>query len=292
MKTLYWSILLLCFTVSGFSQQTYEYFGNIQLNGDKKSLITYRIVFNEVQGKINGYSVTDLGGEHETKNKLTGTYNPKTKEIRFREEDILYTKSPISDDSFCFVNFSGKVKLVDDNNKIMGDFKGLFKNKKKCIDGTIEMVGYAKITKTLSKINKKIQSSKKIDQATKDKFNPFSILDSLKVNSLTKDQNLNVFVHSEAIAIEIWDEKIEDGDRIDLYHNGRKILNDYTVMKEKKIISVPLKEEKNQFRIVAINEGERTLNTAKIRLIDDDKSFELTTNLKRGEKTSITILRK
>ncbi|NMH25044.1 hypothetical protein [Flavobacterium solisilvae] len=273
------------------SQQNYEFFGALKLNGNVKEVITYRIVFTEINGNINGFSITDLGGNHETKNKIAGSYNKKTKEIKFKEEDILYTKSALSDNVFCFVNFSGKVKLVDSNNKIEGSFKGFFKNKTNCIDGTLVLVGVAKIEKKLFKLSNKVQKSKNIDKNIKEKVNPVALLDSLKVNSLTKNQNLNVFIQSDEIEIQVWDAKIEDGDRIDLFHNGRRILDNYVVVNKKKTLKVKLVEDKNQFRIEAINEGERVLNTAMIRIIDGDRNFDLTSNLKKGEKASITIVK-
>jgi len=285
-------LFFFLFSLNFYSQSKYEYFGALKLNGDDKTIISYRLVFIEDKGKIEGYSLTDLGGNHETKNKISGTYNEKTKNLKFKEEDVLYTKSPLSDDVFCFVNFSGKVKLTDEKNKIDGDFKGFFKNKTKCIDGTLTLIGSKKIYKLLNKINSKIQKSKKVDNVTKVKFNPIHILDSLKVNNLGKDQNLSVFVKSDKIQLEIWDSKIEDGDKIDLFQNGKKIIDNYTVLNKKLVINVKLDSEKNIFRIEAISEGEIKPNTAMIQLIDDDKTYELSTNLKKGEKTSITIIRK
>ncbi|NJM80858.1 MAG: hypothetical protein HC854_16850 [Flavobacterium sp.] len=110
---------------------------------------------------VSGYSVTDLNGAHETKNVISGTYNKKEKNFSFKEEDIIYTKSTFNKNSFCFVNYSGKVKLVNNSSKIEGDFKGLFKDKTKCIDGTVLLVGTDKIYKLVDKVNSKIQKSKK-----------------------------------------------------------------------------------------------------------------------------------
>lgn len=285
-------LFFFLFSLNFYPQSKYEYLGALKLNGDDKTIISYRLVFTENKGKIAGYSLTDLGGNHETKNKISGFYNEKTKNLNFKEEDVLYTKSPLNEDVFCFVNFAGKVKLIDEKNKIDGDFKGFFKNKTKCIDGTITLIGARKIYKLLNKINSKIQKSKKIDEVTKTKYNPVTILDSLKVNNLSKDQNLNVFVKSDKIQLEVWDSKVEDGDIIDLFQNGKRILNNYTVLNKKLVLNIKLESEKNVFRIEAISEGERKPNTAMIQLIDDDRTYELSTNLKKGEKTSITIVRK
>ena len=249
------------------------------------------MVFQENNGVIEGYSVTDLGGNNETKNIISGNYNRKTKEINFREETILYTKSKFSQDMFCFVNFYGKVKLVESNTKLEGDFKGLYKNKKKCIDGTLTLIGSNKLYKLLNKLNNKIQQSTKVDNLVKQKINPISILDSLKVNNLLKGQNLNVFTKYDEMVIEIWDSKVEDGDVINLYNNDNLILKDYTLVNKKKKISVNVERGNNVFRIEAVNQGDLQLNTASIQLIDQERTFDLISNLKKGESASITIIR-
>lgn len=290
MKKIYLVLFLIPFLAS--SQNKYEFFGTLKLNGDNKSLISYRISFTENAGKIYGYSITDLSGEYETKNELKGLYNKKTKVLMFKEDAILYTKSELNENVFCFVNFTGKYNLSNLDVKLEGSFKGLFKNKTKCIDGTLVLAGSQKIEKKINKFNKKVQSSKLFDKETKVKVNETSLLDSLKINTLTKDQNLNVFVNSNEILMEIWDSKIEDGDRIDVFFNGKRILDNYTVTNKKKAIILKLNSEKNVFRIEALNEGERKLNTATVQLIDINRNFELSTNLKKGEKTSITLIKK
>ncbi len=286
-------VFFLLSYVTSFAQGNYEFFGAIKLNGNDKTLITYRIVFEEKNGKITGYSITDLDGSHETKNTIEGTYDKKQKILSFQEKDILYTKSKFAQSSFCFVNFIGKVKLVDNNSKIDGNFKGLYKNKTKCIDGVVNLVGSSKIYNLASKVNKKIQKSKKIDDQIKIKSNPLAILDSLKINKLSKDQNLNVFWESKRIKIEIFDAGKEDGDIINVYHNGKLILENYKVKNEKKIISIPLDLSiENEFKIFAINEGSILPNTAKIILIDEKRTFELLTSFKKNESASITLIKK
>ena len=171
----------LLISLYGLGQNSYEFFGAIKLNGSEKTIITYRIVFEENKGIISGFSVTDLDGSHETKNTIKGTYDKKTKFFSFQEKDILYTKSKYAQSSFCFVNFSGKVKLVDNTSKLEGTFNGLYKNKTKCIDGTITLIGSNKIYNFANRINKKIQESKKVDDATKQKVNPIKAIDSLKL---------------------------------------------------------------------------------------------------------------
>lgn len=297
LKKMKFLIKSFCFflfiNITVYAQDSYEFFGAIKLNGNDKTLITYRIVFQEKNGIIQGYSITDLDGSHETKNTIEGTYDKKLKILSFQEKDILYTKSKFAQNSFCFVNFSGKVKLINNNSKIEGNFKGLYKNKTKCIDGIINLVGSTKIYNLASKVNKKIQKSKKIDAQIKIKSNPLSILDSLKINKLSKDQNLNVFWESKKIKIEIFDAGKEDGDVITIYHNGNIILENYKVKNEKKVLSIQLDTSiSNEFKILAINEGLILPNTAKIILIDDKRTFELLTSFRKNESAYITLIKK
>ena len=290
MKIFTFSLFFLFF-ITSYSQEKYEYFGALKLNGDDKSVITYRLMFYENKGRLDGYSLTDIGGSHETKNTISGSYNSKTKELNFREESILYTKSPITPSMFCFVNYSGKIKLLNENTKLTGEFKGLYQNKKKCIDGTLTLIGSNKLYSLLNKVNNRLQKSKKVDEKVKQKVNPISVLDSLKVNNLSKDQNLNVFTKFNTLDLIVWDSKVEDGDAINLYNNDVLVLKEYVLVNKKKKIKVNLDKGNNTFKIEAINQGELQLNTASIQLIDQERTFDLVSNSKKGESASITIIK-
>lgn len=288
---IFFKLFFILIFINSYSQGKYEYFGAVKLNGSKKSIITYRLVFSENNGNIKGYSVTDLGGNNETKNLITGFYNKKTKAFSFKEEEILYTKSRFSNDMFCFINFIGKVKLLEKKGKLEGIFNGMYKNKKKCIDGTLELIGSDKLYKLLEKINTKIQTTEKVTPELKKNLNPVAKLDSLKVNNLVKDQNLNVFTKFNDLELEIWDAKQEDGDMINLFNNDKLILSNFVIVNKKKKITVNLDNGNNVFKIVAVSEGELKPNTAMIQLSDKDRTFELMSNLKKGESASITIIK-
>ena len=294
MKSLFTYIFLiffLTFSITVSAQNSYEYFGVVKLNGNDKTVITYRLNFIENDGVVKGYSVTDLGGNHETKNTIVGEYNKKTNIFNFKETDILYTKSTFSESSFCFVNFSDKVKLSKGETKIEGKFAGLYRNNKKCIDGTLALIGAEKINKMVSRVNNKIQGSKKFDDKVKTKYNPIKMLDSLKMNNLTANQNLNVFWDSDEFSMEVWDNGKLDDDRINIFANDKIMLSNYAVTTTKKSFKVNAKNN-TVIKIEAINEGTIAPNTARIMLIDKNRTFELMSNLKKGESSSITIIRK
>lgn len=284
--------LLFFISNSFFGQAIYEFFGILKLNGDSKSMISYRINFEEKNGKIKGYSITDLEGDHETKNVITGTYDAKSKIFNFKENEILYTKSTFSQNSFCFINYVGKIKLVNKNSKLEGDFKGIFKNNSTCINGTLSLIGSDKIYEKLNTMSKKIQNSKKIDQNTKNEVNPVQFMDDLKLNKLTKNQNMSVVWEDKKIKIEIFDAGKEDGDKINLYNGTKLILSNYEITNKKKIIEFEIEKDNLEFTIEAVSEGTIAPNTAKVILVDKNRSFELMTNLSKSEKAKITFIKK
>ena len=247
LKHFFYFFFTVIFSTSCLSQN-YEFYGIIKLYGKKENAISYKLVFTEKNGKVNGYSITDLTGSHETKNIISGTYDAKSKSLTIKEKDIVYTKSKISDDLFCFVNLQSQIKLTANKHKMEGSFKGMFKNNTKCIDGTFELVGTATVEKLLNKVNKHVQKSKKFDEQEKTKYNPVTIFDSLQTHQLEANQNLNIFTSTKNILFEIWDNNLEDGDEINLYHNNEIILSKYKVSKDKKIFKVALKEKDNIFK--------------------------------------------
>ena len=107
-----------------YGQNEQEYLGVIKLNDS--SFISYHLNLLENNNIISGYSVTDIGGNHETRSNITGTYNTKTNMLTFKEVGIIYTKSEISDYDFCYIHFKGKVNNVDSYKNIEGKFSGFY----------------------------------------------------------------------------------------------------------------------------------------------------------------------
>ena len=62
---------------------------------------------------------------------------------------------------------------------------------------------------------------------------------------------------------------------------------------DKKIITLNLDlATTNEFKILAINEGDLAPNTAKIILHDSNRTFELFTSFKKNESAFITFIQK
>lgn len=284
-------LLFLHFFSVTFSQtkNDFEFIGGLKLNDKDDQIISYKLVFSENKGIIKGFSVTDLGGEHETKNSIIGNYDKNSKTFYFKEDEIVYTKSSIKKNAFCYVNFSGKLNLANSNPRITDKFSGLYKNGTKCIDGTIQLVGTKKLMKLINKVNTKIQKSKKFDDKVKEKVNPIKMMDSINTNVLRDKQNLQMFTSDSKIKFEINDPSLEDGDMINIFVNKELILKEYVVKNSVKIIDIPINSDVVEIEVEALNEGSKSPNTANVIIKDSKNELKTITKLLTGKRTMITI---
>lgn len=291
-KIKYFLFIIIYFFYFGitYGQNEQEYLGIIKLNDS--SFISYKLNIIENNETISGYSITDIGGEHETKSSITGNYNHKTNVLLFKEVGIIYTKSEISDYDFCFIYFEGKVTNINSKNNISGEFKGKYSDGSTCINGEISLKGIDKITKRAEKVDNIIQKSKRIDEHTKTNVSVLKTLDSLGMNVLKANQNLSTFSNAKKITLKISDAGKVDGDKISIYLNDTILLKNYIVTKNIKEIDIPLKSKKTIIKVHALNLGSISPNTAKIEIINLNTTINTLTSLKKDEKTLITIIKK
>jgi hypothetical protein len=282
-------LLLILFTIPANSQNFQEYLGILKLNDS--SLISYQLNLTEIDGIISGFSVTDLGGNHETKSNIIGSYNNDSDLLSFREVGIIYTKSTISDYDFCYVHFEGKMNNINSNKNIDGKFNGRYNDGSTCINGEIMLKNVVKIEKKATRIDKTIQKSKRISAEVKSKVNLTQTLDSLKMNILKTGQNLSMFSSEPVLNLKIYDAGKVDGDRITIMVNDSVILRNYEVSKIIKHLKIPLIVRNTKVQVKAINTGSISPNTARIEIIDQKNTIDVITSLKKGEYTSITIIK-
>jgi hypothetical protein len=266
----------------------YEFIGVIKFN--KTSMISYRLVFSENNGKISGYSITDLQGINETKNIIVGTYNKKTKVLIFKEKQMEYTKSKITKNDFCNIHFEGKVNLSS-SDKLKGSFQSFFSNNSPCINGDLNMVSSKKATSRMEKFDNKISKSKRIGEEAKDSISLVKVLNELKVNIIKEGELVSVFMNSSEIFISFYDAGQEDGDEITVFYDDLKIISNYSVLNKEKILKLTLKNNNSIIKIISNSEGRIPPNTTKVKIYNKEKTIELFTDLKKNETTSIQIIK-
>ena len=284
-------LFLICLTFgSSLKAQEYEFFGVIKLNDT--SFISYKVLFDRVNDSIQGYSLTDFAGKHETKSNIKGYYNEAENLLSFEEYDIVYTKSPVVQKDFCFVNFEGKVRNLDRVKAFSGDFKGLYADGTSCLDGMIIVNSGQEVKKRVEKIDKVVQHSRKFSDSIKKNIKVAKVLDTLTRNIIAKNENLNIFTRDQKIKLAIYDAGKEDGDVINLYVDDKPVLENYTVLHEIKYLEFDLENVETKIRVEAVSEGTSSPNTVRLE-VEDSRNFVRTiTNLKEGEHAQMTLVKK
>ena len=259
-----------------------------------KQLISYKIVFNSKEnGFIKGYSYTDLSGENETKSYIRGFYNPKSKNIQFKESDILYTKSKFLPNEFCFVSFKGRFKEQSKKKLLEGDFIGIYDDRDTCATGKIKLVSTKFVEKKIKKLYKKvlqIDKIKKVDSTIKAEINPENYLKKFSETKIKSGEKVSVFGNTSMMKMEIWDFGKEDGSIITIFNNDIPILENYSVKNNKKTIIVDLNDKKNFIKIRTIDSGTLKTNTTKIKLYDFRRQYEVIADLDEGKEAIINVV--
>jgi len=283
-------LLILVFSQFLFSQDKQEYFGALKLNDSVA--IPYKIIF-EVQGdSLSGYSVTDFGGDHETKSNIKGLYNKDEKTISFYEEGIVFTKSTFIENDFCFVHVESTKFKLDRTKSFKTNFYGKFSDGTKCIDGEIFLNEVERVEKAITKISRKVERTKKIDEDLKEKFRNTNIMDSLKLNILKKDQTTTFFTENDYVELSLYDSWEVDGDIISVKKDNLYVLKSYNCKKEKKTLKLDLKNQVTRLVIKSESVGLMGLNTTRIE-INDFKGNEIDaiTELDKDQVTLLNIVK-
>ncbi len=258
-----------------------EFSGVVKLNDS--SFIPYKIELISTDNLlITGVSITDEGGEHETKSKISGSYNSKTHILKFEEYDIVYSKSPFEELDFCFVHFESEIQNFNKLKVIKGPFLGKYVDGTSCINGDLMLADAKKIEKLKEKFDKpkfqkKIKSKK---------------IDSIQLAPITNGEDLNVFVKSKIFKLSIFDSGKIDNDLINLYIDNKLILENYSIEKEKKIIPLILNKKRMSIKVVAVNEGTSPPNTVKIEIESPTDFISTKTALKVNEEAVLSLINK
>ena len=279
-------ILLLC-AVSANGQE-FEYLGLLKL--PDSSLIPYKLDFKESEGKIYGFSYTDLNGEHETKSRIVGRYDDRKNNLEFREVELIYTKSNMAETTFCNVYFDGSMRRLNGKSKIEGTFKGYYDDLTNCINGELYMSAAQKIQKRNKKFQRKIDRTDRVPDSIKEKINLDKMFNRYAKNDLKGGEQLNILWKEDYLKLIIWDDGEVDGDQIDLTINGNRILNAYSPVSKKKEMVLTLKDSVNTISLKAINLGTKPPNTAKIQLVNKDgEIIDLASNLQLNEEVKFVF---
>jgi len=241
------------------------------------SQIPYHLVFNENNGSINGYSISDSFGINETKSSISGHFQNNL--FTLSESDVMYTKSNAANADFCFLTLYLKQKTRKKMNLLTGTFKGYYSDSTLCVTGSVHLIDSLSFIKQ----KEKFLSKKSPDQP---------LNDSLSVKTLTEDTSLSFSTSKKEVSLVIWDSGKIDDDMVTIHHNEDCILSNYSIKKEKMLLKVHLKKGKNIIKVKAINNGSYAPNTSRIQIVGGKKTYDTVTSLDKGKEARIIIKRK
>lgn len=283
-------ISIFFFPMLFFAQDEMQFMGFIKLNDS--SVIPYEIEFKIDAGKLEGFSLTDFGGAHETRSKLIGKYDPHKKEIQFNEYDIVYTKSDVIQDDFCYVYFNPVRYKEGSTSHFKGEFEGFFSDGQACLNGEIYLNSSEKVEKRVEKVKRLIQKSGKLNDSIKEKANRLKILNKDKSNVLRNNQVTTLYTNENFITLNLFDGGKQDGDVISIDVNNKRIMTKFTVTKTPKFIEIPINSEKINIKIISVSTGSIDTNTAVIEVNNGNRDFTAITNLEKGEFSTLQIIKK
>lgn len=284
--------LFFLFPLLVFSQENknQEFIGSILLADD--TMISYKLTFQDVgNGQIKGKSITDFAGEHRTISSVEGKIDYGNNLISYRETKNLLTKSNYNEESFCYIHLTNaKINFRNRKSIIEGRFQGKFPNGEPCVAGELKLVGSDFFFKKMDKFNKRISRINKIDSLSKAKLATSIFKESVVNTTLEKEEAIALYVpDANFIFLELWDEELEDGDRIDVFVDDQLVLEDYEIKNQKKTLKLAFNKQQLRITIVANNIGLKAPNTVSLNVKAHQQVHKLRTKLEQDDQAYLLL---
>ncbi len=262
--------------------KTYKLVGQAKTNGFS---YLYALVFEVKKSTISGYSVTKQPNGAEFKAEVKGTINRKEHTISFTETKSL-DKDPHKDMAICFFSAQLTYKLLGEKYIVTGPFSGKDLDNKTCSDGTMVFEDM----NTSGSVFYKKKETPVVKPVIADTI--VTKEPALPDNAITAGVQKQIDWQSDSCTIEIWDGGVIDGDVISVLLNDKPLLTNYSLVKARKRVRVPVSKTVNVVTIIAEDEGINPPNTAEIALIDGEAVYKITAFNKKGARAQIVLRRK
>ena len=298
-------IFYCCLTTLLFAQQkSYNLKGYIAIEGGES--FTYKLIFKDSAGVINGYSLIYANDKQDVKTTISGHIDRALKSLQFSENEIEYNHGFQSNVTLCLVQAILKYKCSNANCKLSGSITSSDVSNAACSAGSItfqdqealaQLFNDAPATDTLPVVKK--LSPKHVDPVNAKKVRVVYDTASRRAPLISGPEEITSGVEkvyewtTDTLSIEVWDGGRVDDDKISIRLNNNMLLKHYVLSNQKKMIKVYIpKASKNQLVILAENEGNEPPNTADLLLHDGDKEYRIVAYNNIGQEAVITINRK
>ncbi len=268
--------------------------GSIKMNTDE--VFTYKIVFKESAGNIEGYSIT-YDPPNETKASITGTLDRGRRSLSFRETEIIYSHDVRTRAYMCLLD--AKTEYVQSlKSRIMqGTLSGNEADRTACTGG---LVTFAVPEEISLLFDRREQFDTVITMGKKTKQQPIAAAEPqrqiteqpIAADKITKGTDKTYEWHSDTVIIDIWDGGVSDGDQVTIEYNGRTYLSRHVLNKQKKQLRLPVSPTGlDIITILADNEGWDPPNTATLMLTDGTTRYSVVSYNPKGQISVIKIKR-
>jgi hypothetical protein len=251
-------------------------------------VMSYSVVYElDRNNNLSGYSVCDINGSEETKARIRGTYDPKTRSLNFEEVAVISTRSKVPVSEFCLMKVSGRFEKK--NGRTM--FNGTFTSKSRdpgllCESGSIVMmmeddadVLAKRAAKALEKLPPPAEAPLPEPEWTRNVV-------EVEAGSLTE-----LRIESPVVQLDLVDDRFQDGDRITVLKNNAVILDALEITNRVKSFRFDLEKEGKEvtFTILAEDEGAISLTTVKASIRSGSQVHLLMVSLSKGESARIVL---
>ena len=277
-------VFILFYCSSAFAQRL-QLDGLISVAGTSSK---YSLSLNQIGQKIEGFSYANIGTEDETKCSIIGSIDTIKELLNLKEVDIVYTKSKLPHQQFCMLAITIKKSNQKKINIYKGTCKGyLYKTQSACATGILTMVDQP-IAAEKTKEQLPLMDTPLIKKIEENLL-PSGLSTNERNQNLFQNDIHKLHCNSSSILLTIQDNNEMDYDKIAIEVNNDMILSNYTLSKQAKQLSIPLKSEHTLIKICALNEGNSAPNTAFINIQSTSWSKSFISNLSTDACTTIDI---
>jgi hypothetical protein len=259
--------------------------GTLQMNGGESS--RYKLVFTMTGDNFKGYAITYMNDGLELRSSIKGSIDKALHIFSFKE--MVDPGVTMFED--CMVEAHVPYKLQNGHYYLKGSFKGK-KNDFTCSEGTISFDAAKELNHLFEPpkmeheaVAAGIDVKSKPGDGYEAKLPPNTL-------TLTADVEKVYDFGADTCRMDIWDSEYIDGDIVTLVYNGRVVLADYTLVRKKKQVLLPLTEQVNILTIIAENEGKVPPNTSRITLTDGKVKHNAVASINKGQGAVIILRRK
>jgi hypothetical protein len=245
---------------------------------------------------VVGYSYT-YAPPQETKAVIKGKLDRRMHTLSFKEYEIVYSHGYRTRAFMCLVN--ARLEAVQGGPKgkfLAGSITSIEADNTACTPGNIVFDKETEIDplfKSTEQFDTVITMKKRVRDAVPPP--PVNAPAPIAAAPATTDKitagvEKSYDWYSDTVIIEAWDGGNIDGDRITIDYNGKPLITNYYLIKDKRTLRVAVSANQTDvLTITADNEGSDPPNTASLMLTDGDHKYSVVAYNTKGGKAIVKI---